>query len=55
MPQTKTERLVFGTIMSMLMALCMVTGGVVLFFNMLAQVLGEILDPRMEYEGEVEP
>ena len=39
---------------NMLMALCMVTGAVVMFFNMLAQILGEILDPRMEYDVEVE-
>jgi ABC-type dipeptide/oligopeptide/nickel transport system permease component len=32
----------------------MVTGAVVMFLNMLAQILGEILDPRMEYDVEVE-
>ena len=33
-----------------LMALTMLTGGAVLIFNMLAQVLSERIDPRMEYE-----
>lgn len=35
---------------NMLMALTMLTGGAVLIFNMLAQVLSERIDPRMEYE-----
>lgn len=35
---------------NMLMALTMLTGGSVLIFNMLAQVLSERIDPRMEYE-----
>ncbi len=35
---------------NMLMALCMLTGTVVVVFNMLAQILSERLDPRMAYE-----
>lgn len=35
---------------NMLMALTMLTGGAVLIFNMLAQMLSERIDPRMEYE-----
>lgn len=35
---------------NMLMALSLLTGAVVLVFNMLAQVLGQWIDPRMEYE-----
>ena len=34
----------------MLMALCMVTGLVVLVFNMIAKILNEFIDPRMQYE-----
>ena len=37
---------------NMLMALCMITGIVVLVFNLLAQILGEFIDPRMQYESE---
>ena len=39
---------------NMLMALCLLTGAAVLVFNLLAQILSEILDPRMDYEGQVE-
>lgn len=39
---------------NMLMALCLLTGAVVLVFNLLAQLLGEFLDPRTAYE-EVQP
>lgn len=39
---------------NMLMALCLLTGAVVLVFNLLAQILGEYLDPRMQYGGQVE-
>lgn len=35
---------------NMLMALCMVTGLVVLVFNMMAKVINEFIDPRMQYE-----
>ncbi|MGN0658979.1 MAG: ABC transporter permease [Emergencia sp.] len=35
---------------NMLMALCMLTGACVLVFNLLAQVLGEFIDPRMQYD-----
>ena len=35
---------------NMLMALCMVTGLVVLAFNMIAKILNEFIDPRMQYE-----
>ena len=35
---------------NMLMALCMVTGLVVLVFNMIAKILNEFIDPRMQYE-----
>lgn len=35
---------------NMLMALTLLTGAVVLFFNMAAQALGQWIDPRMEYE-----
>lgn len=35
---------------NMLMALCLLTGAVVLVFNLLAQLLGEFLDPRTAYE-----
>ena len=52
-PSTRT-RLSFEAAMyqdyNMLMALTMLTGGSVLIFNMLAQVLSERIDPRMEYE-----
>ena len=34
---------------NMLMALCMLTGVVVVVFNVLAQILGEWIDPRMQY------
>lgn len=34
----------------MLMALSLLTGAVVLVFNLLAQILGEFIDPRMKYE-----
>lgn len=40
---------------NMLMALCLLTGAVVMGFNLLAQLLGEFLDPRMAYEEEVRP
>ncbi|MGN0715217.1 MAG: ABC transporter permease [Anaerovoracaceae bacterium] len=39
---------------NMLMALCLLTGAVVLVFNLLAQLLGEFLDPRTAYEEEVQ-
>lgn len=39
---------------NLLMALCMVTGFVVLLFNLLAQLTSEYLDPRMKYEREIE-
>lgn len=35
---------------NMLMALCMLTGAVVLVCNLLAQIIGEFIDPRMQYE-----
>ena len=35
---------------NMLMALCMITGLVVLVFNMMAKVINEFIDPRMQYE-----
>lgn len=35
---------------NMLMALSMLTGAVVVVFNLLAQILGEFVDPRMKYE-----
>ena len=35
---------------ALLMALCMVTGLVVLVFNMIAKILNEFIDPRMQYE-----
>ena len=35
---------------NMLMALCMITGMVVLIFNMAAKILSEFIDPRMQYE-----
>ncbi len=35
---------------NMLMALTLLTGAVVLFFNMAAQALSQWIDPRMEYE-----
>ncbi len=35
---------------NMLMALCMLTGIVVVIFNILAQIINETLDPRMRYE-----
>ena len=35
---------------NMLMALTLLTGVVVVVFNMLAQILSERLDPRTEYE-----
>lgn len=38
---------------NMLMALCMVTGVIVLVFNLLAQILNEFIDPRMKYEHSV--
>lgn len=38
---------------NMLMALCMLTGAVVLVFNLLAQILGEFIDPRMKYEADI--
>ena len=31
----------------MLMALCLLTGAVVLVFNLLAQIVSEFIDPRM--------
>ena len=39
---------------NMLMALCMLTGAVVLVFNLLAQILGGLIDPRMKYEANIE-
>ena len=39
---------------NMLMALCMVTGLVVLAFNMIAKILNEFIDPRMQYEKRLE-
>ncbi len=38
---------------NMLMALTLLTGAAVLVFNMAAQLLGEWIDPRMEYEKPV--
>ncbi len=38
---------------NMLMTLSILTGGVVLGCNMLAQVLGQWIDPRMEYEKKL--
>ena len=35
-----------------LTALCLLTGAVVFFFQFLAQVLGEALDPRMKAEAK---
>ena len=35
---------------NMLMALCMLTGAVVLVCNLLAQIISEFIDPRMQYE-----
>lgn len=35
---------------NMLMALCMITGLVVLVFNMAAKIMNEFIDPRMQYE-----
>lgn len=35
---------------NMLMALTLLTGAIVVVFNILAQILSEWLDPRMEYE-----
>lgn len=32
---------------NMLMALCLLTGAVVLVFNLLAQIVSEFIDPRM--------
>lgn len=37
---------------NMLMALTLLTGAVVLIFNMAAQALGQWIDPRMEYERD---
>ena len=39
---------------NMLMALCMITGLVVLVFNMMAKVINEFIDPRMQYEKTAE-
>lgn len=39
---------------NMLMALCMLTGAVVLVFNLLAQIINEFIDPRMKYETNIE-
>ena len=39
---------------NMLMALTLLTGAVVLIFNSLAQVLGQWIDPRMEYRESIE-
>lgn len=39
---------------NMLMALSLLTGAVVVFFNMAAQVAGQWIDPRMEYEKTFE-
>jgi len=35
---------------NMLMALCLITGVVVLVFNIAAQIINEFIDPRMSYE-----
>lgn len=35
---------------NMLMALCMLTGACVMICNLIAQLLGEFIDPRMQYE-----
>ena len=37
---------------NMLMALCMVPGVIVLVFNLIAQIISEFIDPRMQYEAE---
>ncbi|MEA4921741.1 MAG: ABC transporter permease [Eubacteriaceae bacterium] len=37
---------------NMLMALCLLTGLVVLVFNLAAQIINEFIDPRMKYEKE---
>lgn len=39
---------------NMLMALCMITGLVMLVFNMMAKVINEFIDPRMQYEKTAE-
>jgi peptide/nickel transport system permease protein len=39
---------------NMLMALCMLTGLVVVFFQLVAQIISEAIDPRMAYEGQVD-
>ena len=39
---------------NMLMALCMITGLAVLVFNMMAKVINEFIDPRMQYEKTAE-
>lgn len=38
---------------NMLMALCLLTGVIVLVFNLAAQIINEFIDPRMKYEKEV--
>ena len=35
---------------NMLMALCMLTGLVVVLSNLIAQIISEFIDPRMQYE-----
>ena len=37
---------------NLLMLLCILTGGAVMLFGMLAQALGELLDPRLKREGD---
>lgn len=39
---------------NMLMALCLLTGVIVVGFNFLARLIGEWLDPRMQYEAKVQ-
>lgn len=40
---------------NMLLVLCLITGAVVVIFNMTAQLINEIIDPRMKYErGDLE-
>ncbi|SCJ69631.1 Oligopeptide transport system permease protein oppB [uncultured Eubacterium sp.] len=39
---------------NMLMALCLLTGFVVLVFNLLAQIINEFIDPRMKYEKNLQ-
>ena len=39
---------------NMLMALTLFTGAAVLVFQLLAQVLGQRIDPRMQYEKQIQ-